>query len=77
MRRVNCVRRLIALTIPIALYAAVPFMPNAAFTTLRFHTPFVVEYDSVSWAIQYFFRYGRRDLDTACYASAWMANPAL
>jgi hypothetical protein len=77
MRRVKRARRLIAVTIPVALYVAAPWMPNAAFTTFRFHTPFSVDYDSVFWAIQYFFRYGRRDLDTVCYASAWMANPAL
>jgi hypothetical protein len=77
MRRVKSERRLIAVAIPVFLYAAAPFMPNAAFTTLCIHTPFVIRYESTLSAIRYFVRYCRWNFDEVCYASAWMANLAV
>jgi hypothetical protein len=77
MRRVKCLRRSIAVAIPAGLYVAAPFMPNAAFTTLCFHTPFDVAHTGVFRCVRYFFLEHRWDLSWVCYASGWMANPAL
>jgi hypothetical protein len=75
MYQLNCSRRLIAVAIPAVLYVAAIFMPNAAFTTLCFHTPFIVCHKYVFECYQYFFFYSRGDVSDICYLAGWMVNP--
>lgn len=77
MRRVKYARRLIAVAVPAVLYVAAMFMPNVAFSTLCYHTPFIVGHRYVFECYQFFFLYTRRDVSDICYLAGWIANPLL